>query len=173
MVKPQMQPRKPMLDRFYRTALRLVSLTALLILVSIGASCSKVPISPIIFGHLGVSTPTNANSVCVTLTNQSDSVVSYLACPLQVRSNGIWSGPTLPPRQKLTRLLPRQSGVVVVDAALTNENTRVPILWGYVYDAPATRWPRLQELTEDLAGRIRGRGGSGFLYTNYLTNLRL
>ena len=161
-----------MLDRFHRTSLRLASLTALLILVSIGASCSKVPKSPIIFGHLAVPTPTNANSVCVTLTNQSNSAVSYLACPLQVRSNGIWSGPTLPPRQKLTRLLPKQSGVVVVDAALTNENTRVPILWGYVYNARATRWPRWQELTEDLAGRIRGRGGRGFLYTNYLTNLR-
>ena len=169
-----MQTPKPALGRFWRTALRLVSLTAFLTLVLSGASCSKSsPVSPLLFSHLAVPTPTNANSVCVTLTNQSDSVVSYLACPLQVRSNGIWSGPTLPPRQKLTRLLPRQSGVVVVDAALTNENTRVPILWGYVYDAPATRWPRLQELTEDFAGRIRGRGGSGFLYTNYLTNLRL
>ena len=162
-----------MFNRFRGAALRLVSLTALLILVSNATSCSKVPKSPIIFGHLAVPTPTNANLVSITFTNQSDFGVCYLACPLQVRSNGIWSGPTLPPRQKLTRLMPRQSGVVVVAAALTNENTRVPILWGYVYNAPATRWPRLQELTEDLAGRIRGRGGSGFLYTNYLTNLRL
>ena len=162
-----------MLARFLRIALRLVSLTALLLLVSIGASCSKVPKSPIIFGHLAVPNPTNANSVFVTLTNQSNSAVSYLACPLQVRSNGIWSGPTLPPGQRLTRLLPGQSGVVVVDAALTNENTRVPLLWGYGYNASATRWPRWQELTEDLAGRIRGRGGRGLLYTNYLTNLSL
>ena len=159
-----------MFDRFHRTILRLVSLTALLLLVSIGASCSKVPTSPIIFGHLAVPIPTNANSVSVTLTNQSNFVVVYLACPLQVRSNGIWSGPTLPPRQRLTRLLPRQSGVVVFDAALTNKNARVPLLWGYAYSAPATRW---QEFTEDLAGRIRGRGGRGLLYTNYLANFSL
>jgi len=61
----------------------------------------------------------------------------------------------------------------MVDAALTNENTRVPILWGYDYNARAARCPRRQELTEDLAGRIRGRGGRGLLYTNYLTNLSL
>lgn len=112
----------------------------------------------------------NANSICVTITNQSDSEVSYLVCPLEVRSNGIWSGPTLPPRQKLTKLLPGQSGVVAVDAALTNGNTRVPMLWGYGYNAPATKW---QQLTEELAGRIRGRGGRGLLYTNFLTNLSL
>jgi len=168
-----MPPRTPMLNHFHRTVLRWVSLAALLLLVLIGASCSKVPESPIIFGHLAEPIPTNANSVCVTLTNQSNFAVCYLACPLQVNSNGIWSGPTLPPRQRLTRLLPGQSGVVVVDAALTNENTRVPILWGYIYNARATRWPRLQELTEDLAGQICGRGGRGLLYTNYLTNLNL
>ena len=159
-----------MLNHFQRTALGLASLTALLILVSIGTSCSKVPRSPIVFGHLAVPSSTNANFVCVTLTNQSNFAVLYLTEPLEVSSNGIWSGPPGPPRQRLTKLPPRQSGVVVIDAASTNQNTRVPVLWGYDYTPRATRW---QQLGEDLMGRISGRGGSGFLYTNYLTDLKL
>jgi hypothetical protein len=160
-----------MLNRFQRTALRRASLTALLILVSMGTSCSKAPMSPIVFGDLAVPTSTNANLVCVTLTNRSDSVVVYLACPPQVRSNGIWSGPSLPPRQKLTKLFARQSGVVMVAAASTNENTRVPVLWGYYdYKPGATRW---QQLGEDFVGRVRGHGGRGLLYTNYLIHLKL
>jgi len=119
-----------MLNRFQRTALVLASLTALLILVWIGTSRYKGPVSPIVFGHLAVPTSTNANFVCVTLTNQSNFGVHYLTEPLQVRSNGIWSGPPGPPRQRLTKLLAKQSGVVVVDAASTNQNTRVPVLWG-------------------------------------------
>jgi hypothetical protein len=166
-----MQASKPMLNRFQRIALQLVSLTALVIIVSSGTSCSKkAPISPIVFGHLAVPTTTNANRVCVTLTNQSNFVVHYLTEPLEVSSNGIWSGPPGPPRQRLTKLLPRQSGVVVVDAASTNQNTRVPVLWGYDYTPRAARW---QQLGEDLMERISGRGGSGFLYTNYLTALKL
>lgn len=171
-VKPQMQTPKPALERFCRTALRLVSLTAFLTLVLSGASCSKSsPVSPLLFGHLAVPTSTNANFVCATLTNQSDSVVVYLVCPPQVRSNGVWSGPPQPPRQKMTKLLAGQSGVVVVDAASTNENTRVPVLWGYYYDYTpgATRW---RQLTEDFVSRVRGHGDIGLLYTNYLTNLR-
>ena len=165
-----MQTSKPTLNRFQRTALGIVSLTSLLILVSSGTSCSKVPSSPIVFGHLAVPTSTNASFVCVTLTNQSDFVVHYLTEPLQVRSNGIWSGPPGPPRQRLTKLLARQSGVVVVEAASTNQNTRVPVLWGYDYTPRAAKW---QQLGEDLMGRVSGRGGSGFLYTNYVTALKL
>jgi hypothetical protein len=167
-----MQTPTPTLNCFRRTALHLVSLVVLLIVLSTGASCSKkAPVSPIVFGHLAVPTSTNANCVCVTLTNLSKFVVHYLTKPVQVRSNGIWSGPPSPPRQRLTKLLPGQSDVVVVDAASTNQNTRVPVLWGYDdYTAGATRW---QQLREDLMGRIHGRGGRGFLYTNYLTDLKL
>lgn len=135
----------------------------------------KAPLSPIEFGHLAVPTSTNANFVCVQLTNQSDFEVLYLTKPLQVRSNGIWSGPPGPPRQRLMKLRPKQAGVVVVDAASTNQNTRVPVLWGYgynVYPPGATKWPHLMQLREDLMGRIHGRGGRGFLYTNYLTDLK-
>ena len=165
-----MQTSKPTLTRFQRIALGIVSLTVLVIIVSSGTFYYKnAPISPIEFGHLAVPTSTNANFVCVTLTNQSDFVVHYLTKPPEVRSNGIWSGPPGPPRQRLTTLLARQSGVVVVDAASTNQNTRVPVLWGYDYTPRATKW---QQLSEDLMGRIHGRGGSGFLYTNYLTALK-
>ena len=125
---------------------------------------------PLVFGHLAVPISTNANFVCVTLTNQSDSEVVYLACPPEVKSNGIWSGPPGPPRQRLTKLLPRQSGVVVIDAISTNENTRVPVLWGYHDYTPGV--PRWRQLTEDLVSRVRGHGDIGLLYTNYLTNLR-
>ena len=161
-VKLQMQTPKPAFERFRRTALRLVLS---------GASCSKSsPVSPLLFGHLATPTSTNANFVCATLTNQSDSVVVYRVCPPEVRSNEVWSGPSLPPRQKLTKLLAGESGVVVVDAASTNENTRVPVLWGYGYDTPgATRW---RQLTADFVSRVRGHGDIGLLYTNYLTNLR-
>jgi hypothetical protein len=160
-----------MLNRFEKTALGLAGVTVLLILVLIGTYRSKAPMSPIVFGHLAVPTSTNANFVWVTLTNRSDSVVVYLACPTEVRSNGIWTGPPLPPRQKMSNLLAGQSGVVMVAAASTNENTRVPILWGYYdYKPGATRW---QQLREDLVGRVRGHGGRGFLYTNYLTDLKL
>ncbi len=166
-----MQSSKPTFNRFQRTALQLVTLTALVIIVSSGTSCSKkVPLSPIGFGHLAVPTSTNANFVCVTLTNQSDFVVFYLTKPLQVCSNGIWSGPPGPPRQRLTKLLARQSGVVVVEAASTNQNTRVPVLWGYDdYTPGATKW---QQLREDLMGRINGRGGRAILHTDYLTDLK-
>ena len=157
---------------FRRTALHhLVSLAALLTVVSSGVSCSKkAPVSPIVFGHLAVPSSTNANFVCVTLTNQSKFVVCYLTEPLQVKSNGIWSGPPGPPRQRLTKLLARQSGVIVVDAASTNENTRVPVLWGYHDYTPGG--PRWRQLTEDFVSRVRGHGDIGLLYTNYLTNLR-
>jgi hypothetical protein len=139
------------------------------------SSSQKPPLSPIEFGHLAVPTSTNANFVCVKLTNQSDFEVFYLTEPLQVRSNGIWSGPPGPPRQRLTKLLARQSGVVVVDAASTNQNIRVPVLWGYGYNSyppRATKWPHLMQLRDDIMGRIHGRGGRGLLYTNYLTDLK-
>ena len=149
----------------------IVSLTVLvIIIVASGAfSYKEGPTSPIEFGHLAVPTSTNASFVCVALTNESNFVVHYLTKPLQVNSNGIWSGPPGPPRQRLTKLLPRQSGVAVVEAAATNQNTRVPVLWGYGYTAGATRW---QQLGEDLMGRIGGRGGRGLLFTNYLTALK-
>ena len=166
-----MQTPKTTLNRFRRTALLLISLTALLVLVLSGTSCSKSsPMSPIVFGHLAVSTSTNASFVCVAVTNQSDSVVVYLACPPQVRSNGIWSGPPVPRHQRMSKLTARQSGVVIVEAASVNENARVPVLWGfYDYNPRATRW---QQRIEDLVGRVSGRGGRGFLYTNYLTDLK-
>jgi hypothetical protein len=125
--------------------------------------------SPLAFALLSVPTSTNADYASVAITNQSDSVVFYGACPSQVRSNGIWSGTPNPPNQKLTKLAARQAGIIVVDARWTNENTRVPVLWGYDYTPGATRW---QQLREDLVGRVCGRGGRGFLYTNYLTYIK-
>src|SRR5215472_18740886 len=65
LVEPQMQTPKPTPNCFLSghviafqiTALLLVSLAALLIVVSIGASrFKKVPASPIVFGHLAVPT---------------------------------------------------------------------------------------------------------------------
>lgn len=178
-VKPQMHPSKPTLNRFLSDhvlafqiiALLLLSLAALLIFVLSGASrFNRAPVSPIVFGHLAVPTSTDANFVWVAFTNQSKFAVSYLTEPLQVSSNGIWSGPPSPPRQRLTKLLAGQSGMVVIDAAATNRNARVPVLWGYGYTPGATHW---QQLREDFLGRVCGRGGRGFLYTNYLTNLKL
>lgn len=169
-VKPHVHAPTPMVNRSQITALVLASLAALLILVWIGTSRYKGPVSPIVFGHLAVPTSTNANFVCVTLTNQSNFVVHYLTEPLEVRSNGIWSGPAGPPSQRLTKLLPRQSVMVAIDAASTNQNTRVPVLWGYDYTPGGTKW---QQFREDFVGRVRGHGGSGFLYTNYLTDLKL
>jgi hypothetical protein len=157
-------------NRLQKTALGLAGLTALLILISIGSSRSKGPTSPIVFGNLAVPTSTNANLVSVTLTNRSNSKVVYLVFPPQVNSNGMWTGPTLPPRQRMSNLLARQSGVIMVAAASTNANTRVPILWGYNNYVPGgTRW---QQLREDFLERIRGHGGTGFLYTNYLYDLK-
>ena len=171
LIKPQMQTPKTTLKRFRRTALLLISLMALLVLVLSGTSCSKSsPMSPIVFGHLAVPTSMNTNFVSVAITNQRDSVVVYLACPSQVKSNGIWSGPPNPPRQRMMMLAARQSGAVIVEAASVNENARVPVLWGfYDYNPRATRW---QQRIEDLVGRVSGRGGRGFLYTNYLTDLK-
>jgi hypothetical protein len=171
LVKPLMQTPKPTLNGFRGSALLLVGLTALLTLVLSATNYSKrSPVSPLLFGHLAVPTSTNANLVCVAVTNQSDSVVVYLASPPQVRSNGIWSGPPPPPRQKMTKLIARQSGVVLVDAASTNDNTRVPVLWGFKdYTPGATRW---RQLAEDLVSRVRGHGDIGLLYTNYITDLR-
>lgn len=161
---------KPTLNCSHRAALHLDILTLLVIIVLSGTACSKrSPLSPLRFGHFALPTSTNANLVSVPVTNESDFTVVYLTCPLQVNSNGIWSGPTLPPRQKMKTLLAGQSGVLVIDAASRNQNTRVPVLWGYKYAFPATRW---QEFCEDLSGRINGRGGRGFLYTNYLTDLK-
>ncbi len=167
-VKPQMQTLKRFLSgrvlAFQITALLLVSLALLLILFN------KVPVSPIVFGHLAVPTSTNANCVCVTLTNQSKFAVVYLIDPPEVSSNGIWSGPPHPRGRRLTKLLARQSGVIVVDAASTNENTRVPVLWGYRDVIPGG--PRWRQVAEDLVSRVRGHGEPGLLYTNYVTNLR-
>ena len=167
-----MQTPKTTLNRFQRTALLLISLTALLVLVLSGTSCSKSsPMSPIVFGHLAVSTSTNASFVCVAVTNQSDSVVVYLACPPQVRSNGIWSGPPVPRHQRMSKLTARQSGVLVIESASVKENVRVPVLWGFLdYTPGATRW---QQFRESLVARVNGRKGVGLLYTNYLTDLKL
>jgi hypothetical protein len=149
-----------------------VTAVILLVLVLRGVSCSRTsPTSPIVFGQSAVPASTNANLLFVALSNQSDSVVLFLACPLQVRSNGIWSGPPLPPHQRMTQLAAKQSGLIVIDAGSTNENTRVPILWGfYNYNPGAGRW---QQLLEDLIGQFSGHGGRGLLYTNYLTDLKL
>ncbi len=164
-----MQISKPTLNRFRLIVLGFVGLIMVLVVI-VWSVASKVPGSPIVFGHLAVPTSTNASFVCVAFTNQSDFVVLYVTEPLEVSSNGIWSGPPVPARQRLTKLLARQSGVVVVDAASTNQNARVPVLWGYDYTPRATKW---QQLCEDFMGRISGRGGSGFLYTNYLTAVKL
>ena len=154
-----------------KAALLLGGLTVILALVFGGTACSKRSlVSPIVFGHLAVTTATNADFVFVTVTNQSDSVVVYLACPAQVRSNGIWSGPWFPSGQRMTRLTAGQAGVVVVAAAVVKANGRVPILWGFSdYTPRATRW---QQIKENLYARIRGREGVGLLYTNYLTDLK-
>ena len=158
--------------RLRRSGPFLSSLAALVVLVLSCASCSKrSPVVPIVFGHLAVPSSTNANYVHVAITNQSDSVVVYLACPTQVRSNGTWSGPPLPYRQRMTRLTAGQSGVVVVEAAAVNKNARVPVLWGFLdYTPRATRW---QQFRENLAARLSGREGVGLLYTNYLSGLKL
>ena len=162
-----------MLNRLRITPPLPFSLAALFVLAFSGISCSKGNFtSPIAFSHLAVAASTNANFVCVAITNQSDSVVFCLACPLQGRSNGIWSGPPMPPHQKMTKLTARQTGVVVVDAGSTNENTRVPILWGYDYPLHASR---LRWCMENMMGRLTGRNprGLGALYTNYLTDIKL
>ena len=162
---------KMALKPFRRIALLLVSLTALLTLVLGAASCSKqTPVSPLVFGHSAAPTSTNTDLVCVAVSNQSDAAVVYLACPPQVRSNGIWSGPPLPPRQRMTRLAPRQSGVMVMGAGVVNENVRVPVLWGFLDYTP--RATRAQNFVENLIARANGRAGVGLLYTNYLTNLK-
>jgi hypothetical protein len=160
----------PTINHFGRTALLLLSLMAAIVLVVSITSCSKsTAMSPLAFGGLAMPKSTNADYASLAITNQSDSVVFYLACPPQVMSNGIWSGPANPSHQKLTKLAARQAGIIVVDAGWTNENTRVPVLWGYDYTPGATRW---QEFREGLVRRVRGRGGRGFLYTNYLTSAK-
>ncbi len=174
-----MQTSKATLNRFLSgrvlafqiTAVLLFSLAALLIFVSSFASrIHRVPVSPIVFGRLAVPTSTNANFVFVTLNNQSRFAVVYLIDPPEVSSNGIWSGPPHPLGRRLTKLLARQSGVIVVDAASTNENTRVPVLWGYRDVIPGG--PRWRQVAEDLVSRVRGHGEPGLWYTNYVTNLR-
>lgn len=166
-----MQISKPTINRLQWTALGIVILLPLVLIVSSGTfGYKKVPISPLDFGHLAVPCSTNANYVFVTFTNRSSFVVHYLTKPLQVNSNGVWSGPPGPTGQRLSKLLARQSGVLMVEAASTNQNTRIPVLWGYDYTPSASKW---QQLREDFMGRIHGRGGNGFLYTNYLTALKL
>ena len=166
-----MRDPKSTLNGLRSTALLLLSLTALLFLILTGASCSKrTPRSPIVFGHSAVPNPTNANLVCVPVTNLSDSVVVFIACPPQVKSNGIWGAPTIPYREPMVTLAARQSGLMMVPATSLNQNVRVPVLWGYDDHTPgASTW---QQITEDLVARLQGHGGLGFLYTNYLTGLK-
>lgn len=168
----QMGTRKSCLPTLRSAGLLVANLTAILVLSLSGSGCSKTsPIPPVAFGHLAVPTATNANFVGVAISNQSDCAVFYLACPVQVRTNGVWRGAPLPPRQRLTRLVARQAGVLVVEAAAAKENARVPVLWGFDdYTAGANRF---QQVLEDLRARVRGRDGVGLLYTNYLTELKL
>jgi len=127
--------------------------------------------SPIVFGHLATPTSTNADYVCLTVSNRSDSTVVYLACPAQVKSNGIWSGSPFPTGQRMTRLTARQSGVMVIKADSVTTDTRVPVLWGFNdYTGGAKIW---RQLLEDIAARAKGHGGVGLLYTNYLTDIKL
>jgi hypothetical protein len=165
-----MQTSESTLNPFRKTAHFLGGLTTILALV-IGGACSKRSlISPLGFGHLAVPTATNANFVFITVTNQSDEVVVYVACPAQVWSNGIWSGMSFPSGHRMTTLTARQSGVVVVEAAAVKEKSRVPILWGFLDFTPrATKW---QQFKEKLYVRMKGRAGVGLLYTNYLSNFK-
>jgi len=161
---------KPIVNRFRRTTLLLTGLALLTLIVS-GAACSKRSTTPpIVFGHVAAPTATNASFVAVTVSNLSDSVIVYLACPAEVRSNGIWSGSPFPKGQRMTSLAAGQSGVLVIEAASVKENVRVPVLWGFIdYTPRASRW---RQMGEAIMARVKGHGSIGLLYTNYLTNLK-
>jgi len=64
-----------------------------------------------------------------------------------------------------------RSATAVVPRSSSQEESKVPILWGFNYSSGVTRW---QELKEDLVGRFTGRNprGRGALYTEYLTDIK-
>jgi len=168
-----MQPPLPSFNGLLRNILHKTCLMGLLGLALSGISCSKkAPNSPIVFGRLPMPASTNAAFVYVTITNQSDSDVVYLAWPAQVRSNGLWIGPLRKTGQRLNKLPARGSGVLVFEAASLRENVRIPILWGYQYADLGRKPTRWKDFMRDIKAQFKGHGSVGLLYTNYLTDLK-
>ena len=129
------------------------------------------PTAQVAFSCLGVSNSSNISSISISITNQSASTIVYYAAPPQLKSNGVWNAFQFPLGKPLATLAAGQSSTAVVTTPLLSGEFRVPILWGFDYSVPATKW---QEIKEDVITRLDGRnpGGRGSLYTNYVTGIR-
>src|SRR6266567_7420144 len=107
-------------------------------------SLSK-PTPQIVFSCLGVSTSSNTSFISVGITNQSCSTIVYLVCPPVVKSNGAWNKFQVPLGRPMATLAAGRSAMVVVPGSSSQEESKVPILWGFSYSNGATRWQELKE----------------------------
>jgi hypothetical protein len=126
----------------------------------------------IAFSSAGVSTSSNANLISIAISNQSASSIVYFVGNPVLKSNGVWGAVQFPAGTKLLSLGAGQSVTDVVAAASASGEVRVPVLWGFIYSANATRW---QAIREDVAAYLRMHDlrGRGALYTNFVTGIKL
>ena len=161
------------------TAKRFCLGAVVMVILAIGVAFLRShnkPAEPVAMSCLGVSASSNINfvSISIGITNQSDAKIFYVTCPPQVMpnaSNAVWSKFQFPAGMPMAMLAPGQSGRMVVTMPASSGESRVPVLWGYGYSIPTTKW---QQIREDVIGRLTGRNpvGRGFLHTNYVTNIK-
>jgi hypothetical protein len=126
------------------------------------------PMSPVAFYCLGVSNVSNTSLVSIGITNQSGSTILCLPCPPMTNINGLWINFQSPDGAPMLTLPPGTYQVAMVTNPPSQKEIKVPILWGFSYDARASRF---QQVMSDALWSLSTRNlpGRGMLYTNYLT----
>jgi hypothetical protein len=129
------------------------------------------PIPQIALSSVGVSPSLNSNVLTVKISNPSSAAMVYYIGNPVLKSNGVWGTLQLPNSQRLLQLGAGQSTTNFVTNPLSGE-VKVPVLWGFMYTPRATKW---QQLADDIAAFFRQHDlrGSGALYTNYSTGIKL
>jgi hypothetical protein len=109
-----------------------------------------------------------AGGLSFGITNASYLEIAYIACPPQVKSNGVWLEVDPPSPGAMTPLPEGQAGTLVIAAPSHGEAWRLPVLWCY----RPTKVQFLKKKAENNFARILDPGAidAGFslvTYTNY------
>lgn len=100
----------------------------------------------------------------IVVTNQTRSTMVFRICSPIIKSNGFWTA-CQPLQGILSKIGPGQSQTTTAMVASSPIETKVPVLWGFDYKIPHSRW---EEMLEDAVVFFdrRNPGGRGALYTN-------
>ncbi len=139
-----------------------------ILLVAFGllfARSRPAPANPRGFSFVGAPLRTGS-FISFGFSNSSDFELSYIACPPQIKSNGVWLEVQIPVGPTSTNLLPSQPGTLLVQPPLQPGTWRVPVLWCY----QPTTIDALKGRVKNFAAHVLGTKADGFRiqgYTNY------